>query len=476
MVINMNLKKIIAGSFSLLMCASVCSCGSGSSSKTDEDSFTPTENVKVEPTDKVSDIPADAEKELIYLGLDDINPTKANPEKKTELALFEQKGGSIKYQQTTYIQRFETLAAAILSKKDVPDMTNYEWLSFPAHSVANMHQPIDDIVNFDDELWADVKDDAQQYSIGDKHYVAPLAYEASAMMCYDHAIVESESLDDPYELYLEGEWNWDNWASIMEEYKSNAPDGTDRYGINGFFKQHITQQTGKTLVNYDPATYTFTSNLNDPDIEAAQNLLYDLNKQDLIISDWIGNAREAFKQGCLFYAMGDWGYSANNTPKESDDWRIVPIPAYTKNPQKITTSDMTAYMWVEGSTKNDAMKCWLECCRVTYTDPDYKETNKQKFMENNPYWTDDMYDVKMDVISDDYYMIYDYAYGISTALGDPNGFDGNNSLTDTLYISSSKLDEDGLQPSWTQVREKYSAVVESEIATINKKIAELAKK
>lgn len=470
----MKIKKICALTVSALLAFSAVSCGGKSAdSSGDDDSFEATENVAVASTDKVEAIPDGAENELVYLGVDDLNPTKANPEKKTELVLFEEKGGKITYQQTTYLQRFDKLASALLAKKDVPDMTNYEWLSFPAHAVSDMNQPIDSIVDFSDPLWADVKDDADQYALGGNHYVAPLSYDASAMMCYDHALIESESLDDPYELYLNGEWNWDAWSEIMTEYVTNATGDQTRYGINGFFKQHITQQTGKTLVNYDAETGTFSSNLNDPDIEAAQNMLYDLNKNGIILNGWIGNAREAFTKGCLFYSMGDWGYSANNGPREDDDWRVVPIPQYTKNPQMITTSDMNAFMWVRGSEKSEAMKCWLECCRVTYTDPDYKETNKQKFMENNPYWTDDMYDVKMDVVFADRYMIYDYAYGISVGMGDPNGFDGNNSLTDTLYIQSSQEDAEGNLLTWAKVREQYSPVVESEIKEINKKIANM---
>ena len=324
-----------------------------------------------------------------------------------------------------------------------------------------------DIVNFDDPLWADVKDDSEQYSLAGKHYVAPLRYEASAMMCYNHEHIENEGLDDPYELYLEGEWNWDSWQKIMKEY---VDGGDERYGINGFFRQHITQQTGKTLVNYNMDTNEFSSNLNDPDIEAAQKMLYDLQKSNMILNGWIGSARDAFNQGCLFYAMGDWAYSGNNSPTDEDDWRIVPMPEYPKNPQKITTSDMKAFMWVRGSEKNDAMKCWLECCRVTYTDPEYQETNKLKFMENNPNWTDEMYQVKMDAVSDDRYMIYDYCFGLSAATGDPNSFDGNSCLTDVLYNHASEEDEEGGQSTWAQVREKYSATIDSEIKEVNEKV------
>ena len=60
---------------------------------------------------------------------------------------------------------------------------------------------------------------------------------------------------------------------------------------------------------------------------------------------------------------------------------------------------MTAFMWVKGSTRSEAVKCWFECVRASKTDPKYEQTNKDKFMENNPNWTDEMYDVKMDAVS-----------------------------------------------------------------------------
>ena len=127
-------------------------------------------------------------------------------------------------------------------------------------------------------------------------------------------------------------------------------------------------------------------------------------------------------------------------------------------------------MWVKGSTKNDAVKTWFECCRVANTDPQYEETAKAKFMENNPYWTDEMYEVKMDVVSDDYMMIFDYAFGVSSALGDRKQFDGNQCLVDYLYAAASTQDEDGNQPTWASVREEYSATIDSELKDLNSRL------
>lgn len=469
-------KKIIAGVLAISMVFSITSCNSKDSSSNSEDNFSATDNVKVEDTNTIKSIPDGAEKELVYLGVDDLNPTKGNPEISTQLALFQSKGGSIKFSKTTYMERFDKLATAITSGTDVPDIVNYEWLSFPSQIIKEMYKPIDSIVDFDTELWKDVKETAEQFMFNDKHYVVPLSFEASSMLAYDKAIIDSEGLEDPYELYVGGEWNWDNWIDIMSEYVGNATGEGQRYGVNGFFKQHFVQQTGKTLVNFDKATNTFSSNLKDPDIEKAQEKLYQMKKNNLILNEWVGSARDAFNKGCLFYAMGAWGYSGNNSPKQDEEWGVVPIPQSTDNPQKITTSDMKAFMWVNGSKKDEAVKCWFECYRIANTNPKYMETTKEKFMENNPYWTPEMYDVKMDIISSDYLMLFDYAYGVSSALGDVNSFDGNSCLVDALYTYSSSDNEEGVQPTWSSIREQYSATVDTEVNNLNASIKEFIEK
>lgn len=470
-----NYKRVFAGVLAVGMAFAAASCGKNDDKK-DSSSFEATNNVKVEEEDSISAIPEGADGNLLYLGEGDLNPTPGNPETSTELTLFQQKGGSITYSATTHDQRFDKLAAAITANKDVPDIFKYEWIAFPSQIVREMYQPIDSIVDFDSALWAPTKEVADQFVLNGEHYVAPVGYEASAMLCYDHSVIDAEGLEDPYELYLNDEWTWSKWNDIMSDYVGGADGDTERYGVNGFFKTHYVQQTGKRLVEYDQATNTFTSNLKDPDIEKAENNLYDMNKSGLILGGWIGSASDCFKQNCLFYGMGDWAYTGNSGPKEGDDWRIVPIPASDDNPQKITTSNMTAYMWVKGSEKADAVKCWYECNRVAKTDEKYAEINKQKFMENNPYWTDEMYDVRMDVISDDYLMLFDYVFGISNTLGDEKSFDGNQKLADYLYGAVTTTDDDGNQPTWAQVREEYSATVDSEIKDINERLAALEEK
>ncbi len=469
-----NYKKTLAGILALSMTLGVASCGksggSDSAASSDE-SFEVTENVEVQQSTDVTPIPDGAEKTLIYLGENDINPTKANPEKSTEITLFEQQGGKVEFKSTTNEKRFDDLAMLIQANKDVPDMFKYEWLAFPSQVVRDMYQPIDDIVDFDSDLWSGVKNTADQYTLNGKHYVAPLSFAASAMLCYDRDVIDSEGLDAPYDLYLNGEWNFSAFHDIMADYVNNAPADTTRYGANGFFYQHIVQQTGKTFVTYDPEKNEYASNLMDPDIENAEDFLYNLRKEGLLLDGWIGSAGDCFNQNCLFYGMGIWAYTGKTLgPKEEDHWEVVPMPQYDSNPQKITTSDMIAYMWVKGSTKNDAMKTWFECNRVAQLKPEYQEAGKEKFLENNPYWTEDMYQVTVDVVSDDYLMLFDYAFGVSSALGDRKQFDGNQCLVDYLYKGATVPDENGNQKTWASIREEYGPTVDSNIKELNQKV------
>ncbi len=469
----MNMKIMCAFSAAVVTALSAAACGSSAAKDESSESFVPTENIEVEKTDQIDEIPEGADNELVFIGIADINPSKANPEKSTELTLFEDKGGKMGFHRTTFFGQYDDLAACVMANKDVPDIFNLNWESFPNLALRGMAQPIDDIVNFDDPLWTDVKDDADQYMLGGRHYVAPLDFDVASMIVYDSDLVDAEGLEDPYELYINGEWTQEKWAEIMREFVGNATGDTVRYGINGYYKPQMVESTGKTLVNFDRETNTFSSNLMDPDIESVENMLYDLNKEGLLNNEWIGNAREAFKANCLFYAMGAWGYSANNGPDEDDNWRVVPIPAYTKDPQKITSSNTKSYLWIKGSTKNEAMKCWFECCRLAYTDPEYKEVSRQKFMENSPYWTDEMYDVMMDVNGPDYFKIFDYCYGLDNATGDPNAYNGIIAFTDVLYKESSQPNVEGEQKTWAQIREEHSATLDSVIKDVNENIKKL---
>lgn len=460
-------KRIIAAAIALVSALGMAACG-GSSSDTQSSSYV--DKVEVQATDEIDAIPDDADKEIEWFSYFDINPTKAANEKRTDLTLFESKGGKIKYSQTSSMTKYDQLASRLMSA-DPPDMFWYEArMTFPANCIKDMFQPIDSIVDFDTPLWSDVKDTAEQFSMNGEHYVAPTKYLPMTVLTYDKSMIEAAQLDDPYELYQDGEWNWNTWYDMMDEYCSGASADEERYGINGWFAPFIFQGTGKSLINYDSENSEYVSNLYDADFEKAADLLYNISKNGMYYFDWIGQSSDAFKKNILFYAMGPWASIDTHTPKDGEEWGMVPVPKNADTDEYYMGLDINAYMWVKGSTKSDAMKCWMECAKLVNTDQSYKDTEKQKFMENNPNWTEDMYDLVYDeLVSDKFTFTFEPGNGISTTLSDDNAAtnDTKEAVISLLYSSVLRTDENGAQYTWTQLRESYSSTIESELKTFN---------
>ena len=181
----MKLKRVFAAALAVTMAAGAASCGkSDSDGKKDESKFEETVTIDEALTEEspISDFPEGAQTELEWFSYYDLNPSRSQPEKSTNLSLFEQKGGSIKYAQTSSMQKYDDLAARLMAN-DPPDMFAYEQkMTFPANCIKEMFQPIDDAIDLDAPIWADVRETADEFTLAGKHYVLPIAFGALSVM------------------------------------------------------------------------------------------------------------------------------------------------------------------------------------------------------------------------------------------------------------------------------------------------------
>ena len=473
-----NLKKLFAGCIAVLMTLSFAGCGGSNDSTKDSESSKQKDKIEVATTKDIADVPEGAEKELLFMGVSDLNPVGSN-EKSVGLNLFEDKGGSIKYARVTAKNKFTKLGAAVTSGKEIPDIFKYEWLAFPCQVVQGFYQPIDDVVDFTSPMWVDVASTADQYSLDGKHYVAPISYNPSSMLFYDKKNIVDNGFEDPVSLYDEGEWTVQAMEDLMSEWCAGASGDQTRYGINGYFALQIVQQTGQTMVTSDD-NITFKNNMDNPQIAEAEERLSSWKKNGYVEPSWYGSAAEAFKANCLFYGMGEWAATGTSGPASGEEWGVVPFPSDPKytGEKPITTADMTAYMWVKGSEKKDAVKTFYECYRVAETDPTYVQNTKDKWLTDNKNWTEDDYDIIRSVADpNENLMIFDPAYGVSSLMGDDfGGFMSGVNLTGWLYNGCTKPDEQGVEYTWTQLKEKYSTTVDGELKTINQQVQKFLKK
>ena len=464
----MNYKKLTAGILALSLTASLTACGgsSDSGSATTGDTTTADvtttaatewtgDDIEVDALDETLDVDISG-KTLKWLGIYDLNPTNDSPERSPELALFEDTyGAKIEYMPTTSDKRFDDLATSILGGTS-PDIFAYEWRTFPYDISKGQYQAIDSLVNWDDPKWAAVKDTADSFIWKGEHYIAPLGYSFNdtQVLMYNKTTMADNGFEDPYELYLNGEWDWNTFVDMMKTYVESNDSGSERYGIGGWWANAFVYTSGETMVTYDGTK--FGNNLRSQKIERAQGVLEDIFKNNLIKRGWIGGESAFVDDSILFYSMGTWAYNAAAKSCPDDVIQIVPFPKDPDSDKYYVSNKVFAYMWVKGSENADCVKAWFDCNRTVNYDEKYVEATKEKFLKNNDGWTSEMYDIAMNFYDPDQFVqAYDYGYGLSTDMSD--------TLMTVLYegIANEQFED------WVQAREEYYSIVDEEIKVYN---------
>ena len=464
----MNYKKLTAGILALSLTASLTACGGSTEGDTASTGDTTTadvtttaatewtgDDIEVDALDETLDVDISG-KTLKWLGIYDLNPTNDSPERSPELALFEDTyGAKIEYMPTTSDKRFDDLATSILGGTS-PDIFAYEWRTFPYDISKGQYQAIDSLVNWDDPKWAAVKDTADSFIWKGEHYIAPLGYSFNdtQVLMYNKTTMADNGFEDPYELYLNGEWDWNTFVDMMKTYVESNDSGSERYGIGGWWANAFVYTSGETMVTYDGTK--FGNNLRSQKIERAQGVLEDIFKNNLIKRGWIGGESAFVDDSILFYSMGTWAYNAAAKSCPDAVIQIVPFPKDPDSDKYYVSNKVFAYMWVKGSENADCVKAWFDCNRTVNYDEKYVEATKEKFLKNNDGWTSEMYDIAMNFYDPDQFVqAYDYGYGLSTYMSD--------TLMTVLYegIANEQFED------WVQAREEYYSIVDEEIKVYN---------
>lgn len=462
-------------SVSMMFSLGACS-GSSDGGSTDGDTTTTAGRTKEEDEVTVADLgekyPNDVDisgQEIVWMADYDINPSN-NDDRSVALTLFEDTyGGKVKWIQTTSATKFDDLANKIMSDEQV-DMFPYEWSCLPNGVYKDQYEPLDDYINLDDDLWADVKYMAESLVYNGKHYVIPYAISDPVCIQYSRELMQEEGLDDPYELYQKGEWTWDTFMDMMEKFVNNADDGEERFGINGWFGQAVVQSTGKTIVTYDGSK--FANNITDPQIEKAELLLQQIAQENLYDPSW----KSYFPEDglTLFYAMGGtWSLGESNGKNPDGDIMIVPFPKDPDADKYYACANYAAKMLVKNSQRGDAVATYIKCERIAQVEEQYKETAKQKALIQTQdakgnvikYITEEQYDAFQKYVEQDISPVFDYGFGMGSRMY------GDGEYTyETRGVMNNLMEAllNGEVNTWAELREAWSSVVDTEIETYNK--------
>lgn len=169
-------------------------------------------------------------------------------------------------------KQYEVLTSLYMSDQ-MPDLLMNA--NFPTDLANGFVQPLDDLIDFTNPMWDDVRDIMDYITWNGKTYFTvntPFTYPD--WFYYNPQIFDANGLETPAEAYAKGEWDWNKVLELAQELTQDLDGDSqiDQWGLGiagGAVGMHM--QTGVSLIS-TAEDGTLQLNLRDPKIEAAANL------------------------------------------------------------------------------------------------------------------------------------------------------------------------------------------------------------
>ena len=372
----------------------------------------------------------------------------------------------MEYIHTDYESRFTSLSAQVAAGTS-PDMFPFEIANYPYSVYSGLFQPVDDLISLDNPLFDATREYTEKFDWGGHMYVPVNSLENSDLLWYRRSVIEDASLDDPYELYEEGKWDWDAFLDIASKFSDPEEN---MYVLDGWNPENSFVATvGIPLISLEDGK--LQSNLNNGSVERGVNLLTEMWKQKYPYpraqNNWNINYEAWAKGKTLFFTDGEWRFEETwkgyrDTLKWGDD-EIMFVP-YPKDPQSdkyYQLGKANAFMLVSGAQNKDAYNAFLQCALATATEvamPEYKEKRMKDFG-----WTEEQLNL-LDDIKLDLTQVFDFKNGIGQDLADSAVHTSDvESLYKIPYLEGTS--------SFTQIRSGVEGRINERIQELNKSVS-----
>lgn len=430
-----NSKKIFAGLMALSMMAGLTACGNndGSSDATSEETTTTTtaktvavntEELKEDEAAALEDTMSQLQdvelenKTIKWLAHYDLNPSSNGASKSVGLEMFEKKyGGEIQYYPTTWENRFNDLSTYVLGGEGIDFFPGDDTANFPKGIVSGMFQPVDDYIDMNSAIWQNTKDAMELLNFGGKHYEFITTVTAEAVVIYNKATIEANGLDDPWDLYEAGEWNWDTFKQMLLDF---VDEDSDQWGLDGFWAEKALFLSAG-VPSVQSVDGNLVCNINDATVEKAMNYQFDLYTNGLVFPreqfawseqpSFMGEGRQ------LFYICGAWTVQAApetwSTAIDPEDLGLAPVPSPAdSDPWQGAT--LGGYALCKGAQNPEGVALFAECQILGSNDESAIAISDRKAMDDYG-WSQELID-KNKAINEiaRQYPIVDLAAGCST--------------------------------------------------------------
>ena len=235
--------------------------------------------------------------------------------------------------------------------------------------------------------------------------------------------------------------------------------------------------SGIGVVEYDPAQNKYISNIDEPGLERAATLLYNLSKNQCMFPTWkngysIRNGVEGggIKEGdCLFYIRHDYCFTGpvadiSNVWGDVREGEVMfcPTPRDPQGDGKYYIESMPGgYFLVKGAENPEGVALLAACERFKVLDPTVISIDKRQ-KEEIYLWTQemlDMWDTCHALANNSEHTLIYYEYGLGKQLADVvSTIEGNGHSNDAK--------------TWAQLKESNSEKLAYYVDELNKQISE----
>ena len=399
------MNKLKAFSSAMLMLSvmlAASGCGSKSSSSYDNPID---EDKKTKLVDTARDsglLTGELENKTIkWLSTWDINPDGSGKKTPADLALFQEiYGGNIKFYQCTDTDRYSKLDEYVVSGEGIDFFYAGDMDVFPKFVLkdSSYFTPIDSYIDFDSELWKDVKDSNDQLEWGGRHYVAVIQPTGDSVACiYNRKTLQEAGLEDPADLYANGEWDWNAFEGMLEKFVDTS---NNRYGIDSwFFEFGLMNTIGVPPVGIKDGK--LKSYIGTEQMERVQNWIYDMYQKDYIAIGvgsygWESKPQYIAEGKLLFYPSGLYElYMTKDkwVEKFGDDVFFVPMPKDPKADKHYIPVGMESYAFISGGQNPEGVAKYLDCKRFCCINDDARSIADSIFVDDYG-WTQEMVDMR----------------------------------------------------------------------------------
>lgn len=337
----------------------------------------------------------------------------------------EKYGCDVEWIECEWQNRFDDLANLLLAGT-APDFTPSDLGAFPMRTIKGMYEPVDEYIDYDDPLWKDMKEIAYDYvSLNGRTYIICTDVTYGNSVVYNRRVIDDWGFDDPATLYFNDEWTYDKFLEMCLDFSD--PD-EDRYALDSFgFSAGLMHSSGMPVVSYDIETRKYVSNVDNPALERASNLLYELSKNECVFPWWAngwklrGAEGEGLNSGNLLFFIGHdytftgpvdtispiFGDIANN------EIMYCPMPRDPNGDGRYYTESIPAgYFLVNGAENPEGVALLSACVRFKVIDPTVVSIDRRQ-KEEIYLWSEDMlnmYDHMHDLANSDNMIVTGFGY------------------------------------------------------------------